>query len=196
MSAKFPLVALDIGNTCVTQNYDRLLRTLGLTASNAPSLGIEPFEGAFEQFLLGNISETEYLEDFQRRFPQWDRALIYTAHAAYLGVPIPGMPELVHDLLEDGSHIVFFTDINTLHWRAFRAISGEAFAGVVDRVGSDDVHAMKPSEAMFGTFEKRFGVPDLYLDDRLDLIQTATGRSWHAVQARRDVSALRLELQF
>ena len=196
MSAKFPLVALDIGNTCVTQNYDRLLNTLGLTASNAPSLGVEPFAGAFEQFLLGNISEEEYLTDFQRRFPQWPRALIYTAHVAYLGTPIPGMPELVRDLLADGSHIVFFTDINTLHWKAFRAISGEAYDAVTERVGSDDVHAMKPSEAMFSAFETRFGVPDLYLDDRLDLVQAANARSWHAVQARRDVAALRRELNF
>lgn len=192
---KYPLVALDIGNTCVPQCYDRLLATLGLTPANAPALGVEPWGESFYQFLTGSLSEDDYLEDFHRRFPQWSRELAYTAHVAYLGAPIPGMPELVQEMHADGSHFVFFTDINTLHFRAFRAISGEAFACVTDCVGSDEVHALKPSEAMFEAFERRFGVPDLYLDDRLDLITAANTRGWHAVQARRDVAALRRELR-
>ena len=191
---KYPLVALDIGNTCVPQCHDRLLRSLGLTAANAPVLGVEPWGEAFHQFLLGYITEEEYIEDFHRRFPQWSHELIYTAHVAYLGAPIPGMPELIQQMHADGSHFVFFTDINTLHFRAFRAISGEAFGCVTDCVGSNEVHAMKPSNEMFVAFEERFGVPDLYLDDRIDLIQAANARGWHAVQARRDVAALRREL--
>ena len=191
---KYPLVALDIGNTCVPQCYDRLLRTLGLTSLNAPALGVEPWGEPFHQFLLGNLTEEEYLEDFHRRFPQWPKELIYTAHVAYLGKPIPGMPELIQQMHSEGTHFVFFTDINTLHWKAFRAISGDAFACVRDRVGSDEVHAMKPSEEMFAAFEQRFGVPDLYLDDRLDLINVANEHGWHAVQARRDVVALRQEI--
>ncbi len=190
----YPLVALDIGNTCVPQCYDRMLRTFEVTASNAPVLGVEPWEEAFHQFLLGNTTEEEYLDDFHRRFPQWSRELAYTAHVAYLGAPIPGMPELVQEMHADGSHFVFFTDINTLHFRAFRAISGEAFACVTDCVGSNEVHALKPSAEMFSAFEQRFGVPDLYLDDRLDLVQAANSRGWHAVQARRDVASLRREL--
>ena len=47
---------------------------------------------------------------------------------------------------------------------------------------------------MFSAFEQRFGVPDLYLDDRLDLVQAANSRGWHAVQARRDVASLRRDL--
>ena len=192
---KYPLVALDIGNTCVPQCYGRLLATLGLTPANAPALGVEPWGESFYQFLTGSLSEDDYLEDFHRRFPQWSRELAYTAHVAYLGAPIPGMPELVQEMHADGSHFVFFTDINTLHFRAFRAVSGEAFACVTDCVGSDEVHALKPSEEMFEAFERRFGVPDLYLDDRLDLIKAANARGWHAVQARRDVAALRRELR-
>ena len=66
--------------------------------------------------------------------------------------------------------------------------------GVTDCVGSNEVHALKPEEAMFAAFERRFGVPDLYLDDRMDLINAANARGWHAVQARRDVGSLRREL--
>lgn len=191
---KYPLVALDIGNTCVPQCYDRLLSTLGLAASDAPALGVEPWGEAFYRFLTGTLSEDDYLEDFHRRFPQWSRELAYLAHVAYLGAPIPGMPELVQEMHAAGSHFVFFSDINPLHFRAFRAISGEAFDCVTDCVRSDEVHALKPSGEMFAAFEQRFGVPDLYLDDRLDLIQAANERGWHAVQASRDVAALRREL--
>lgn len=191
---RYPLVALDIGNTCVPQCYERMLETLGLRAATAPALGVEPWEEPFHQFLLGYATEEEYLENFHRRFPQWSRELAYLAHTAYLGQPIPGMPELIQEMHAAGSHFVFFTDINTLHFRAFRAISGNAFACVTDCVGSNEVHALKPEEAMFAAFERRFGVPDLYLDDRMDLINAANARGWHAVQARRDVGSLRREL--
>ena len=40
--------------------------------------------------------------------------------------------------------------------------------------------AQKPDEIMFTAFEERFGIPALYVDDRMELISAARTRGWNA----------------
>lgn len=181
----YHLVALDIGNTLIRQYAPGLYRTLGLPDDGGGvDLGLEPFCPAFRSFLEGRISQEEYLEDFCRRFPgRWTKDQIRLAHEEYLRPALPGMPELIHKMAGTGTRFVFFTDINTIHFPRFRQLTKGIFDFIQDAVRSDEVHALKPSPEMFRTFEERYGRPDLYLDDRWDLVQGARQHGWRAEQA-------------
>ena len=181
----YRLVALDIGNTLIRQFLPGMHRALGLPDDGGGvDLGIEPFRPSFEKLLLGRISEEDYLTEFNERFQgRWTKEEILQAHYEYLLPSIAGMPELIRGMINTGSHFVFFTDINTIHFRRFRALTAGEYDDITDVVGSNDVHAMKPSVEMFRNFEERFGKPDLYLDDRQLLIDAAIARGWYAVQA-------------
>ncbi len=181
----YRLVALDIGNTLIRQNRPGLYRALGLSESEESlDLGVEPFGPSFYRFLTGCSTQEEYLEEFEQRFQgRWTKEEILQAHREYLLPSIPGMPELVEAMAKTGTHFVFFTDINPIHFQRFRDLTPGEFDFIVDAVRSDQVHALKPSPEMFQAFEQRFGVPDLYLDDRMDLVEAANRRGWHAVQA-------------
>ena len=180
----YKLVALDIGNTLIRQFRQGLRHALGLTDADGITLGVDPFQRPFEKFLLGESSEEEYLQGFFERFDgRWSKEEILKAHEAYLLPSIEGMPELIRNMVATGSHFVFFSDINPIHFRRFRALTVGEYDFITDAIRSDEVHALKPSEEMFKAFEKRFGKPDLYLDDRMDLVNVANARGWHAVQA-------------
>ena len=181
----YRLVALDIGNTLIRQCLPAMHRALGLPEDGGGvNLGIEPFQAPFEKLLLGRIAEEDYLEEFQERFQgRWTKEQILQAHYEYLLPSIEGMPELIRNMINTGTHFVFFTDINTIHFRRFRDLTAGEYDDITDVVGSNDVHAMKPSLEMFRNFEERFGKPDLYLDDRQVLVDGAIDHGWHAVQA-------------
>ncbi|GEM_PF-1588217 len=181
----YRLVALDIGNTLIRQYMPGMKAALGFPEEPGdPGLGIEPFGESFGTFLLGNCTQEEYLEEFFQRFKgRWSKAEILRAHEEYLLPSIQGMPELIRTMAQAGSHFVFFSDINTIHFKRFRDLTKGEYDFITDAIRSDEVHAMKPSAEMFQAFEKRFGKPDLYLDDRLDLITAANAYGWHAVQA-------------
>ncbi|MGN0866532.1 MAG: HAD family hydrolase [Oligosphaeraceae bacterium] len=181
----YRLVALDIGNTLIRQNPPGLYRALGLPESGKTlDLGVEPFGPSFLRFLTGLSTQEEYLEEFYQRFQgRWTKEEILQAHREYLLPAIPGMPELVEAMAKTGTRFVFFSDINPIHFQRFRDLTPGQFDFIVDAVRSDQVHALKPAPEMFRAFEERFGVPDLYLDDRKDLVEAATRWGWHAVQA-------------
>lgn len=179
----YKLVALDIGNTLIRQFRPGLRHALGLTDKDDISLGVEPFQRPFEKILLGEVTEEEYLQEFYDRFNgRWSREEILKAHEAYLLPSIDGMPELIGNMVATGTHFVFFSDINPIHFRRFRALTVGEYDFITDAIRSDEVHALKPSEEMFHAFEERFGKPDLYLDDRVDLVNVANARGWYAVQ--------------
>ena len=181
----YRLVALDIGNTLIRQNRAGLYHVLGLPEEGSGvDLGVEPFGPSFHRFLTGRLTQEEYLEEFYQRFQgRWSREQILQAHREYLLPAIPGMPELVNAMARTGSHFVFFSDINPIHFQRFRELTPGQFDFITDAIRSDCVHALKPSPEMFQAFEQRFGIPDLYLDDRLDLVRAAQEHGWHSHQA-------------
>lgn len=191
----YRLVALDIGNTLIRQFLPGMHRALGLPDDGGGvNLQIEPFGESFRDFLLGTISEEEYLQEFERRFDgRWTVQEILRAHEEYLLPSIEGMPELVREMAQAGTRFVFFSDINPIHFRRFRELTRGEYDFIADAIRSDEVHALKPSEEMFNAFEEKYGHPDLYLDDRSDLVDAANKRGWHAVRAG-NATRLRKEL--
>ena len=94
--------------------------------------------------------------------------------------PIEGMEELISTLPLFNIQPVFFSDISARHLKLVRRMF-RASAMVPDGIYSFEVGAMKPEEPMFEAFEKRFGKPALYVDDREVLINAAKERGWNAV---------------
>ena len=168
------LLALDIGNVCVR-----------IDPRNFPAaLGLEALPGEvrelFRRYEHGEIDDGQFLESAGRalggRFAAEELA---AAFDSILIEAVPGMSELAAGFPLLGVRAVFFSDISPRHLRrtealfpAFRSISGGVF--------SFDAGGWKPSAAMFDRFERLYGVPDLYTDDRAELIEAARKRGWRA----------------
>ena len=170
------LLALDIGNVCVRIDPLNCIRRLG-RAAIPPQLA-----AAATDFECGRIAETEFFSALygmlERKFTV---AEIRAAFDAILIEPVPGMTELVDSFPKMGVHAVFFSDISPAHLRRTRELFSAA-ANVPDGVYSFEAGAQKPAPRMLDAFESRFGRPDLYVDDREELILAARKRNWHAVR--------------
>lgn len=172
------LLALDIGNVCVRINHANFAAALGIDRvpeelyllARDYEWGIIPDEKSFIQrgreLLNGCFTESELLAAFE----------------SILIDPVPGMVELAADFEKMGVQAVFFSDISPTHLRRTEKLVPELYKRCAGGVFSFDAGAWKPSAAMFERFEKLYGVPDIYMDDRLELIEGARLRPWNAHQ--------------
>ena len=91
------------------------------------------------------------------------------------------MDELISNLDKYGFEARFFSDISLTHLtRTHELFPAAQF--VPDGMYSFVSGAQKPAEEMFAAFEEKFGVPALYVDDRIELIEAARKRNWNAIQ--------------
>jgi FMN phosphatase YigB (HAD superfamily) len=169
------LLALDIGNVCVRIDHANFFRKLGIEKT-PPAM-----QELLKEFEFGRIaSEEDFFagsaEIFNGRFTVSE---IKEAFDAIIIAPVPGMEELVRSFPAMNVQAVFFSDISLAHLRrtvelfsAFSVVSGGVF--------SFECGNWKPSEEMFSAFESRYGVPDIYVDDREMLIEAAKKRPWNA----------------
>lgn len=170
------LLALDIGNVCVRIDHRNCVRGLGLSAipQNLGRLATD--------YECGRLTEPEFFAAMFRelggRYPE---AEIVAAFNSILIEPVPGMIELVNTFPARNVRAVFFSDISPTHLARTRELFPAA-ATVPDGVYSFDCGAQKPSPRMRERFETRFGRPDLYVDDREELIRDAEAHHWHAMR--------------
>lgn len=168
------LLALDIGNVCVSINHLNCVRKLGLDAIPDE---LRQVALAYE---CGNMTEAEFFNAmhafFQARFTPDE---IAEAFDSILIEPVPGMEELVNSFPSRNIKAVFFSDISPTHLRRTREIFPAA-VHVPHGIYSFESGALKPQAPMFDRFEAIFGKPDLYVDDRAELIAGAHRRNWHA----------------
>ena len=113
---------------------------------------------------------------------------------------MPGMLETVRSLAVRGVRFSFMSDISPIHLeQVFRYCE---FAHLVSGgIYSFSAGAFKlQGNTMFDAFERRYGRPLVFFDDRVEIIEHACGLGWNAVrfqspeQALRDASALLSEL--
>lgn len=178
------VLALDIGNVCVAIDPGNFLRALGLTELTPPQKNL------LRQLEWGGIGEEEFFR-LSARYLKPDQT-VFQLRAAFDSIiikPVPGMTELVLELPSLGWEAHFFSDISTAHWRRTRELF-PAWKAVDGGIFSYAVGAWKPDEKMFRAFEEKYGQPDLYVDDRENLISAAADRGW---TARRFVSAEKLK---
>ena len=170
------LLALDIGNVCVRIDHRNCVRGLGLSAipQNWGRLATD--------YECGRLTEPEFFAAMFRELgSRYPEAEIVAAFNAILIEPVPGMIELVNTFPARNVRAVFFSDISPTHLARTRELFPAA-ATIPDGVYSFDCGAQKPSPRMRERFETRFGRPDLYVDDREELIRDAEAHHWHAMR--------------
>ena len=171
------IIALDIGNVCVSIHPERVIARMKLFPTSE-------ILGVSAKLECGLISEREWLDFFhektQRRFS--DDEMI-DAWNLIIGETLPGMSEAVRAALRNGYSFVFLSDVSRFHLTECRR-KCEFFHLALDGVYSFDVGAQKPSEKMYREFERRHGKPCVYFDDRADNVEAARGLGWNAVRFR------------
>ena len=172
------LLALDIGNVCVRINHANFADFLGVKSLPEESSVL------LQEYEWGIIkSEAEFLDRSMKLFDgKFSADEMIAAFNSILIEAVPGMTELASDFAEMNVEAVFFSDISPTHLRRTWELVPDICRNTAGGVFSFDAGAWKPSEAMFSRFEKLYGVPDLYADDRLELIFAAQKRSWNALQ--------------
>lgn len=170
------LLALDIGNVCVHINHLNCVEKLGYT--EIP----DELRNAALAYECGRCSENDFFAELHSMFNgRFSVSEIKNAFDSILIKPVPGMDELVSSFAGSGIKAVFFSDISPTHLRRTREIFPAA-KFVPDGIYSFESGALKPSRIMFERFEQLFGKPDLYTDDREELIAGAKDFGWNAVQ--------------
>ncbi len=171
-------IALDIGNVCLYVHPERCLAALGYR--DFSSVPPELLRLEAEVLERGRISEPDFLKKVRELTGSaMPDSGLENAFLAILGQPVAGMSELVAQLPELGFRAVFFSDTSSGHLTAVRRIFPSAHL-VPEGIYSFEVGAKKPEPAMFEAFERRYGTPAHYFDDRADLIAAARRRGWNA----------------
>lgn len=170
-------IALDIGNVCIKIDHNGCYSKAGFT-------GMPPQEVMFlaREYECGRLTEDGFWTRFQQYAPDKtkSRQELEKDFDSILVQPVEGMEDLISMLPLFNIQPVFFSDISARHLKLVRRMF-RASAMVPDGIYSFEVGAMKPEDAMFEAFEKRFGVPALYVDDRKELIEAARKRGWNAI---------------
>ena len=167
-------VALDIGNVCVRIDYSRFAAIFD--AQVLPGA----VKAALQDFECGRIDENSFFAGVTAAGNgKFTRAEAVEAFESVLCAPVDGMREVISSFPARNIRAYFLSDISCCHLRRTREIFPEAEL-VTDGVFSYTAGALKPSPQMMGGFEKKFGKPDLYTDDRRELISAAAAEfSWH-----------------
>jgi hypothetical protein len=175
MSKKL-LLALDIGNVCVKINHLNCVRRFGW--NEIP----DTLRNAAIAYECGQCSEHEFFFTLQNLLQnKFTLPEIKDAFNSILIEPVTGMVELVNSFAELNVQAVFFSDISPTHLQRTREIFPAA-CHIPEGIYSFECGALKPSLQMLEQFEARFGRPDLYTDDRNELITGAKEFGWHARQ--------------
>ena len=168
-------IAVDIGNVSVFIDTFAFPRTLGLD-------GFTPEMRELQRRVeWGEITDEQFFHELKAFTPpDWTEEHLRAIFDSILLTPVPGMEALLANLSASGVKVVFFSDISPAHLKGFR----QRFPSAVNYPGiySFDVGAWKPSPKMFEAFEKKYGKPDIYVDDRLDLVEAAQKYGWNGLQ--------------
>ncbi len=170
-------IALDIGQVCISLHFDRCFRAFGME----PGAELNPeFLLACRKLAIGAIEEGAWLDLVCSLLGgRLSREQARDAWNQMLGPSLPGMKEAVETLLSKGYRFAYLSDTSTIHMAHFlrtndfcHLVSG----GVFSYEAGDE----KPGAAMYESFERKYGVPCLYTDDKQCNIDGALKRGWRA----------------
>lgn len=182
MTAEQRIIALDIGGVCINLHFEKMLKKLGIIASvfTPP----REFSDISWQFEKGLVSRGEWLDVFVKYTKnKFTRPELISIWNLAIGEAKEGMLEAVREKIAHGFRFVYFSNTSSLHMDAF--FSNNAFSHLVTGgVYSYETHLMKPDDAMYEAFEKRYGIPYAYFDDRLENVEGAKKRNWNAIHFR------------
>ena len=185
-----PVIALDIGNVSMKLTFDEMYRRFGIDPGDAGAVGQLWRDGAALE--TGHCTVPEFLNGLDD-FTGHRRTRQYLLDAWRCGVrePMPGMLETVRALAARSVRFSFMSDISPIHLdQVFKYC--EFVHLVTGGIYSFAAGAFKlDGSAMFDAFERRYGRPLVFFDDRAEIIEHARGLGWNAVQFKSPEQALR-----
>ena len=185
-----PVIALDIGNVSMKRNFDGMYRRFDLDPGDSESVGRLWEHGAALE--TGRITVPEFLDRLEV-FCGHRHTREYLLDAWRCGVrePMPGMLETVRALASRGVRFSFMSDISPIHLdQVFKYC--EFVHLVTGGIYSFEAGAFKlQGSVMFDAFERRYGRPLVFFDDRIEIIGHAREFGWNAVQFKSPEQALR-----
>lgn len=184
-----PVIALDIGNVSMKLTFDEMYSGIG--ASPDDSAHWTPFSNFWYDYEHGTIGTSEFLRRLDEYTAhRYSPDELYRRWACGVSEPMPGMADFVRTLAERGVRFSFMSDIAPVHLEQTLRYCGFA-PYMTGGTFSFQAGAFKmEGSAMFDAFEKRYGRPVIYFDDRLDIITHARELGWNAVQFRNAAQCL------
>ncbi len=161
-------IALDIGNVCLKLNIPAALNAFGLSELPHHLLAV------IDAYERGKINDAQMCDAVREIIPHstLTNDEIKSNWNLIIGDEVEGMADLVHHGIQMGYRFVFFSDTNPSHF--LNAIEKISFAHLVDgRVVSYETGHKKPEEEMFEAFERYYGAPAFYIDDRPENVSEA-----------------------
>ena len=184
-----PVVALDIGNVSMKLSFDEMYRRFDIDPGDSAAVGRLWEHGAALE--TGRCTVPEFLDRLDE-FTGRRRTRQYLLDAWRCGVrePMPGMLETVRALASRGVRFSFMSDISPIHLdQVFKYCKFVHL--VTGGIYSFSAGAFKlQGSAMFDAFERRFGRPLVFFDDRIEIIEHARELGWNAIQFKSPEQAL------
>ena len=190
-----PVIALDIGNVSMRLTFDGMYRRLDVDPADSSAVARLWEHGAALE--TGRCTVPEFLDRLDM-FTDHRHSRQYLLDAWRSGVrePMPGMTDTVRALAARGARFSFMSDISPIHLDQVFKYCG--FAHLVSGgIYSFEAGAFKlDGSVMFDAFERRYGRPIVFFDDRAEIIEHARELGWNAIrfespeQALLDASAL------
>ena len=173
------IIALDIGNVCLEIRLNECLKNLEMnTSQNIPNY----FWNATDDMERGKLREDEWLDVFiQTTDDRFEVERLKRAYNSIIGPEIRETREFAKLAAANGCRLVFFSDTSGIHLD--HILANLSFAHLITGgVYSFEVGAKKPERAMYAEFERRYGAPSLYLDDKPENIKAGLDAGWTSLQ--------------
>lgn len=127
----------------------------------------------------------EYMVEWKLQWPQFIQAidLLDKHYTGIFTAEVPGITELMEQLKSKGYRLLGLSNWSTKVFDIMRKFP-KPFAQLQGSLISHQVHLLKPDEAIYEAFCKKFGVKPsecLFIDDKAENIEGAQRSGWQGV---------------
>ncbi|MCP4177637.1 MAG: HAD hydrolase-like protein [bacterium] len=153
-------IALDLGNVCVNIKFEQCFDALAACDSSK----LSNIQDLYLKQEIGVIDTKTFLDSLVS-VTGFEREKVIKLFCSIIDDEIPGVSDIMNELTEKGYKIAFLSDTSELHLNESRRKL--SFANlVIGGVYSFEVGHLKPDVSMYREFEKKYGKPALYIDDK------------------------------
>jgi HAD superfamily hydrolase (TIGR01509 family) len=179
------IVVFDLGKVLVDFDYTPATRKIAARSAKPPAdlhshVGGSPL---LIQYETGLITRDEFFAEVRRTTGFQGNLKEFGEFFADIFTPIPAMIELHAELRRRGVPTYIFSNTNDLAIEHIRR-NFPFFQNFDGYIFSYEVGAMKPDAKIYDALEAmtgRRGTEILYLDDRLENIETGAARGWRTI---------------
>ena len=181
------LIALDLGGVCADVNSDIMRNEIGERLKGRFSLAelaakekeLCSFWDALERGKLG--AEKFFAEMHRLSGGLLSAEELQSLWCSQVRGPFPGTFEAAQEAVRKGHTLIFFSNTSELHLREIerKCPIWELHSG---GVYSFETGFMKPEPEIYACFEREFGQPGVFFDDKPANIAAAKERGWNAIR--------------